>query len=216
MTDNSPSNETIKHQIKNEIEFAQLSDTQLEQLLQLQIDTPPVRQKTQHNPFMMVAACMLIFVLGVSTAVFLPSEHDGSFGTANNDIINAIAAEVVDNHLKLKPLDIETNSITDTRRFLDQLDFSPIHSTNAEQRFGLQSQRLTGGRYCSIQGTTAAQLRYRDRGQLQTLYQVPYDSQRYGSVPALLNDELPITVDVKGLRVRLWIERDLLMVLVSP
>lgn len=216
MTDNSLPQETMKHQLKTEIEFAQLSNAQLEQLMQLQADATPVQKKGQYNPVMAVAAGFLIFVLGVSTALFLPSEHGDSFSSTGDRMINAIATEVVDNHLKLKPLDIETNSITNARRFLDQLDFSPIHSINAEQRFGLQSQRLIGGRYCSIQGTTAAQLRYRDQALLRTLYQVPYDSQRYGSIPSLFDDGLPITMTIKGLSVRLWREQDLLMVLVSP
>ena len=80
------------------------------------------------------------------------------------------------NHLELKPLDIETQSIRSAQKYFTQLDFLPIKSKQI-----IETDKLVGGRYCSIKGRTAAQLRYTDDLEsVSTLYQVDYVESLYG------------------------------------
>lgn len=132
------------------------------------------------------------------------------------DYTQDIALEVVQNHLKLKPLDISSDSMSEIQGFFTQLDFSPVSSGLLASRFALSEQSMLGGRYCSIKGITAAQLRYR-RGadDLSTLYEVAYDSSAFGPMPSIDQGESPRELFLKGLKVSLWVEKGLLMVLVT-
>ncbi|MCH2039397.1 MAG: hypothetical protein MK185_02015 [Saccharospirillaceae bacterium] len=125
-----------------------------------------------------------------------------------------IAYEVVKNHLKLKPLDIQTNAMADIQGYFSQLDFSPARSSLLETTLTLTERYLLGGRYCSIKGVTAAQLRYR-KHDIQTLYQVPYDKALHGNIADIAHQPEPETLHLKGLNIQLWQEHGLLMVLVS-
>ena len=74
---------------------------------------------------------------------------------------------------------------------------------------------LLGGRYCSIRGVTAAQLRLRTAaGATETLYQAPYDPGSFGVMPDIGKGEAPRRLQVRGLSVELWVDRGLLFVLV--
>ena len=128
------------------------------------------------------------------------------------DLPGRVADEVAANHLELKPLEVETREIAGIRDYFAQLDFLPV-DTRLPAIAGLE---LLGGRYCSIQGMTAAQLRLRSPGgaPLQTLYQVRYDPQRQGVIPRLGKGEPPLEIDARGLEVRLWMERGILFALV--
>ena len=100
-----------------------------------------------------------------------------------------IADEVAGQHLHLKPLEVEAGDLDQVRRYLNQLDFRPL----ASDAPALADLSLQGGRYCSIQGAPAAQLRLRadanlspvgDEGDdVQTLYQAGYDPERLGPLP---------------------------------
>jgi hypothetical protein len=119
-----------------------------------------------------------------------------------------IALEVAHNHIKLKPLDVETDSMDGIRHYFTELEFVPAESTllaNADLK-------LLGGRYCSIQSVPAAQLRITspDGDHLQTLYQTEYRKDVFGTLPVLENGDAPVTVNVKGITVRIWVEKGLL------
>ncbi|MGH1371831.1 MAG: hypothetical protein ACRBBW_07350 [Cellvibrionaceae bacterium] len=224
MIDNPSSHDTLKNHINDKTVQVRLTETQLQDLLQLQSEssnTEPSKPKAGflQAPLTYVAASLAVFFLGILTAQQLALDIDSTNTqphlVSHESLLQSIATEVVDNHLKLKPLDIETQAIDKARQFLDQLDFSPIQSITAATSLGLGDYLLIGGRYCSIQGTSAAQLRYRRDGQLRTLYQVPYHLERYGPMPTAI-DQPPLSLSRKGLNVTLWVERDLLMVLVSP
>jgi len=219
----------LKQQIEQEVDQHRLSSKQLEQLMELQTRSAsaqapklPEPKEKLTKPLIAIAACLFIALIA-TTIPFDPSRlsTDGEAEITSNRphsaVIKAISAEVVKNHLKLKPLDIKTQSIDEARRFFEHLEFSPIYSTQARQRFSLSDGFLLGGRYCSIQGTTAAQLRFETPDkQLNTLYEVSYDELKYGPIPSLKDGESAIELQVKGLSVRLWRERGLMMVLVSP
>ena len=122
-----------------------------------------------------------------------------------------IGNEVAKNHIKLKPLEISTSSIQVIRNYFTELDFSPIESSLLKDT----GKVLLGGRYCSIQGITAAQLRLKDEktGQVQSLYQTLYDPKVFSGLPVLDKDNQPVTVYSKGLEVEIWVEKGLLFAL---
>jgi len=140
----------------------------------------------------------------------------------SKDPTQDIVKEVVQNHLKLKPLDISTSSINIARSYFTKLEFSPINSSILDKQFFIAANQLIGGRYCSIQGITAAQFRYStslekslDNKHLTTLYQVGYDPKVHGEMPDTANDETPVHLTHKGIDVSLWVEKGVLLVLVS-
>jgi len=131
-----------------------------------------------------------------------------------------IADEVAGQHLHLKPLEVEAANLDQVRRYLNQLDFRPV----ASDAPALADLNLQGGRYCSIQGVPAAQLRLRPAGSqgkasaegdgVQTLYQARYDPERHGPLPDRDRGETPVQVRARGLTVLLWVERGVVFALV--
>jgi hypothetical protein len=87
----------------------------------------------------------------------------------------------------------------------------PVSSTLVNE-LGLE---LTGGRYCSIQGVAAAQLRVRQPGSdaVQTLYQTEYRKDVFENIPVLEQGDMPVELYAKGVRVRIWAEKGLLFAL---
>jgi len=80
-----------------------------------------------------------------------------------------IAKEIALNHNKQLDSDFVYDNISQLDQVMSKLDFSLVKSDLLKQK-GLT---LTGGRYCSIQGHMAAQLRFYDTEQNRyTLYQV--------------------------------------------
>ncbi|WP_420590224.1 hypothetical protein [Bacterioplanoides sp.] len=144
-----------------------------------------------------------VIVIGLAIVTFQPNNYS-----------EEIAYEVVKNHLKLKPLDVQTNTMADIQGYFTQLDFSPARSSLLETTLKLPEKFMLGGRYCSIKGVTAAQLRYR-KNDIQTLYQVPYDEALHGDIADIQQQPEPQTLQLKGLEVQLWREHGLLMVLVK-
>ena len=204
-----PLDQAIRQQLAKEV----LDPGQLQQLLAIQQAVLDERQDVSDRgrwrrwPALGAAAAMLVLCVALAWQSVAP---------APPDYTREIALEVVQNHLKLKPLDIEAQSISAIQGFFTQLDFSPVNSSLLEARFSLPEPSLLGGRYCSIKGVTAAQLRYRasDDG-LSTLYEVAYDSAAFGPMPHVERGEAPKELLLRGLRVSLWVEKGLLLVLVT-
>jgi hypothetical protein len=149
-----------------------------------------------------VAAAIAAFL--VITLLFPPDSVDSI------PMTERIALEVARNHIKLKPLDVETNSMDGIRRYFTDLEFVPAESS----LLASADLELVGGRYCFIQSVPAAQLRmvpYSNR--LQTLYQTEYRKEIFGTLPVMEDGHAPVTVNVKGITVRIWVEKGLLFAL---
>lgn len=225
-THNSQPPQSLKESIQNVSQQPTADESFLDELLTLQdelLGTDNIKsakpdtyslaeqRNTEHksgflkaftNPVAGVAASVLL-VMGL---VFWNMQPD--------NFSEQIAYEVVKNHLKLKPLDIKTQSMTDIQSFFTQLDFSPSRSSVLNNTLKLGEQFMLGGRYCSIKGVTAAQLRYQ-RDDISTFYQVPFDRNLHGDIPDPANKEAPLSLMIKGLNVTLWREKGLLMVLIN-
>lgn len=198
--------------IEKQLSDEQLDAEQLRRLMAMQqsalAEPPAVSAHPWRRRYQAMAACGLLLV-----GVFLLWQN---LGPARGDYSRHIALEVIDNHLKLKPLDVAAGSMDEVRDFFTQLDFSPLAPDLLESRFGLAQSSMLGGRYCSIKGVSAAQLRYqRGGGDLSTLYEVAYDPEVFGFVPSVDRGEAPRELLLKGLKVNLWVEKGLLMVLVT-
>jgi anti-sigma factor RsiW len=118
-------------------------------------------------------------------------------------IERAVCAEVVMNHMKHSPLEIISSHYSQVQAALSRLDFSIMPANSMI----LETYRLMGGRYCSIQGVPAAQLRVQDirSGKECTLYAVKAAGKLQG-----------ITADVDsmdGIRVEVWRQDNVLFAL---
>jgi hypothetical protein len=192
----------LKQSVRNQFESYALNDDQLRNLESLgkQIKTRRTGPVSIYRWSLVgtVAAFILAFLL---TPLILDQ----------GDIHERVALEVATNHLKLKPLEIETASIDRIREYFDKLDFMPVKSTLINE-LGLE---LAGGRYCSLQGIAAAQLRVRQPGsdRVQTLYQTEYRKDVFKDMPVLEQGDTPIEVYAKGIRVKIWSEKGLVFAL---
>jgi len=194
----------LKDAIREEVTSEQLAPGQLHELLTMQQEVlaeapEPIHRKSAW--LVAAAACLMVIA-------FFGWQHN------NQQAMRYIALEVAENHLKLKPMDVETQSMGEIRQYFTQLDFSPARSSLLETTLKLPEKFMLGGRYCSIKGVTAAQLRYR-KNDIQTLYQVPYDEALHGDIADIQQQPEPQTLQLKGLEVQLWREHGLLMVLVK-
>jgi len=195
-------NKPLKQSVRDHLDLYSLSEEQLNKLEFLAEQNKPVTKRSVSvYPFAVagaVAAFLLVFFL-------TPYLQDQS------GIQQKIAMEVVANHIKLKPLEIETSSIEGIRSYFKKLDFVPVNSQLVNQ-LGLE---LVGGRYCSLQGNVAAQLRVRKPGTnaVQTLYQTEYRKDVFENMPTLEEGDKPVDIHVKGVKVKIWVERGLLFAL---
>jgi hypothetical protein len=121
----------------------------------------------------------------------------------SGSLVERIADEVAYNHNKNVQMEIKTASIDEVQSFLSKIDFTLIHS----ERLPLEQWELLGGRYCSIQGRLAVQMKIRNKadGKLKTLYQVPY--------PKELSHIKSVSMETYAseVKVSLWRERGMLL-----
>ena len=184
----------LKTSVKNYVESKQLSEQQLHNLMELVGTT----KKFPIWPRAVAAIVIIAIAIG--------------FWQVNNrnlaEVSLMIAEEVVHNHLKMKPLEVTSHSLQDLRVYFSQLDF-PLRDSNIIAGGNLN---LLGGRYCSIQGITAAQLRLRDEktGDLETVYQAPYNKELFRELPNLQEGQTPVRHFINGIGVDIWVEKGIL------
>ena len=128
--------------------------------------------------------------------------------------VETLAEEVLRNHRRLKPLDLETRGFEQlSDYFSGGLDFRLVHS----ERLAWDSLILEGGRYCSLAGARAAQLLMRTpEDALVSFYQTRYDPDRFGALPELRHRAAPVSLKREEYRVELWVERGILMAAALP
>ena len=167
-------NKPLKQAVIDQLETYALSEEQLVRLEALSSKAAPVSTRRIAVVPLTAAAAVVVFLL-----VFLLTP----FVVEEGDVRERIAMEVAANHIKLKPLEVETGSIEDIRDYFNKLDFMPVTSTLVRNA-GLE---LIGGRYCSLQGVTAAQLRVQKPGsqRVQTLYQTEYVKAVFKDMPVM-------------------------------
>lgn len=197
----------LKQAVRHHYEQRALSMSQLERLEALMaVDAPkPAGRRLMEKSWVGWSAAAAIAALLAVITLLPPGPLD------DTPMTERIAMEVARNHIKLKPLDVETDSMERIRRYFTDLEFVPVKS----QLLASSNLELLGGRYCSVQSVPAAQLRVSaaDKNSLQTLYQSEYRKDVFGPLPVLENGGVPVVVNVKGISVRIWVEKGLLFAL---
>ena len=128
--------------------------------------------------------------------------------TPNSANIQDVATEVASNHRHLKPLTLQTSSYPQLRLFFSELSFQLRPSSLLDK----QRWKLLGGRYCSVNGLKAAQLRLldTDNNSVQTFYQVEHKANYFENIPEISDNELPLSVSIDGVPVEVWSEGGIL------
>jgi hypothetical protein len=195
-------NRPLKQSVRDHIELYTLDDEQLQKLESLGGQPAPATRRPVSVYGFAFAGAVAAFLLAFFLAPLL---------VETDDVRERIAMEVAANHIKLKPLEVETRSIEGIRDYFNKLDFIPVSSKLVSDA-GLE---LIGGRYCSLQGISAAQLRVRKPGSntVQTLYQTEYRKDVFDSMPVLEQGHEPVDIYVKGIKVSIWVEKGLLFAL---
>lgn len=114
-----------------------------------------------------------------------------------------IMSEIVYNHKQDMPIEVSSNSLNDIGKYLSKLDFSivlPSSLSNSEWQF-------LGGRYCSLNGKLAAQLKVKNlkSNVVYTLYQAHSDVS-IGNLEAEIKNDV-----IEGIDVSIWREQGLLL-----
>ena len=185
----------LKDVVRGHLKRRELDEAQFRQLERLQQEGD-VGQRLYG-----AAAAFGALLLSVGLlAYFIPS-------WVSTDLAREIASEAALNHLKRRPLEVRGAALAEVQPYFHELPFRLLDSS----LLATGGVDLSGGRYCSVGGVTAAQLRLRDaQGGMQTLYQAPYDADAFGELPNIDNGAQPRTLQVRGLNVDLWVERGLL------
>lgn len=188
----------LKRSVIEHLEAKRLDESQLRDLEKLQRDGRSWLRIRQRRIQFVIAASILL----VLAAVLLRPE--------TTEVAWDIANEVALNHLRQRPLEIQGADVASLQPYFGELDFRLVQTS-----YGIPAgSQMLGGRYCSIQDVTAAQLRLRDdAGRMRTLYQVPYDEDRFGPLPDIRSGGGPRSTQVRGLTVDLWVEKGLLFAL---
>jgi len=149
---------------------------------------------------------------GMSTAIvcllILNFSFTQPFNTSD-ETYQRLAAEVMTNHLHMKMLDVETDSMSELQSQLENLNFIPQFSQLVRDK----QITLLGGRYCTLQGLVATQLHFKTvSGEVMTQYQAVYEPSLFGAIPDISKGKKPMTIYQRGFEMQLWQESGLLMI----
>jgi hypothetical protein len=200
-------NRPLKQAVCEHFKQRALSTDQLEHLeVLMAMNSPRLPRHHRRASFLVGWSAVAAIAAFLAVIVLFPPDQLESVPMAER-----IALEVARNHIRVKPLDVETGTMKGIRRYFTDLEFVPVESS----LLASADLELLGGRYCSVQSLPAAQLRLTAPGNdgLQTLYQAEYRKDILGPLPVLEEGDHPINISVKGVSVRIWVEKGLLFAL---
>ncbi|HVT44513.1 MAG TPA: hypothetical protein VMT00_08985 [Thermoanaerobaculia bacterium] len=145
------------------------------------------------------------FVIGVTTAALWLAVLRTAAPESPQRITEMVAQQAALGHNERQELEFRASRTAELREAMKSLDFTPIEP----EMMAAMNMHLVGARYTTLEGVIAAQILYVDpKGEPCTLYQA-----RPVARLARLRDG---DHDVDGLRVSVWREKGLLMVLARP
>jgi len=114
-----------------------------------------------------------------------------------------IMDEIVYNHKQDMPIEVSSNSLSEISDYLNKLSFSMVLPSVLSE----PNWQLLGGRYCSINGKLAAQLKVKNlqNNSTYTFYQAAIDKELDKSTLEAMSD----TID--GVGVSIWHEQGVLL-----
>ena len=186
----------MKKTIQNHFEQYRLSENQLQRLRGTQSRLSSARYFSSLRLSRLSVAVVVTLLLMV-TGVF------AWWQPWNQGVnISALATEIAYHHNKQMVMEVESSSLEEVKAYLTKLDFSLIES----KRFPATKWELVGGRYCSLKGNIAAQLRIRNKktGETWTFYQLLFPQSIAGFDGTFEDFE-------QGVKVEIWKERGLLL-----
>ena len=203
-------NKPLKKHINDRFSEVNLSEEKLDHLQQMIAAASHSSKKSQRGrQITWLAYAAGIFValcLGVLSHSFIESKQ-------RENLLLSIASEVAHNHIKSKPLDIDSDNWGVVGAFFNQLDFDPINPALSSIT---QNQTLLGGRYCSIQGVTALQLRFKNNADSSTLYQGTLPTTQLELIPNIDAQQTKAQFKIKGLNIAIWQSNNLVFAYVEP
>jgi len=190
----------IDRSVKTYYEQAELSEEQLQKLAAMQESAgisqqeegvSTVRKQRLPNGWLRIMAAASIVLALALIFVINP-----------DSVTERVAQEVAMNHNKALTVEYPTNSYEVLSKQMDKLDFTLRVPSEAVQ----QGLALVGGRYCSIQGQLAAQIKLSDSdGRIYTLYQT-HSGEQLKSINAG-------QLQLDHVDIQLWEEQGLLFAL---
>jgi hypothetical protein len=186
----------MKTAVRNYFDRYGLSQGRLRRLRDIQnrySPESPAAPVPGRGRYALPVAVLTIMVIAVFAWRLLPDPDDN---------IAALAAEIALHHNQRLNPEVESASLDEVGAYLEKLGFPLIES----RRFPAGQWELAGGRYCSLMGQPAAQLRMRDKitGKPLTFYQLPVPRSVAGF-------EGSYTGFQQGVAVEIWKERGLLL-----
>lgn len=185
----------MKCTIRDHFDRYQLSDDQLRRLRDIQAGySPPLPDAAVTSIRYITPVAVLA---GLMIAVIAWRQMTGS-----GLDIPTLAAEIAYHHNQRMGLEVESSSLDKVRDYLERLNFPLIESS----RYPAAHWDLAGGRYCSLKGQPAAQMRLHNRytGKTVTLYQLL-------APPGMDGFDGSYEGFDQGVRIEIWKERGLLL-----
>jgi hypothetical protein len=195
--------QSLKSALIKKFSKIELNESQLTQL----IDTDLADVGRSYNPVVkqLLVCCSIVLML-----VF--GNYSYQSYSAHN-LLDSIANEMVNNHLKQKPLEVKSDDISIVLNYFTELDFNPLRVSGIT---GVNGDQLLGARYCSIKGVTAAQFRIRNAdGTLASLYQGVLPEKQLNLIPKLKSGEQGSVHNIKGVKVEIWRNKGVVFVSVA-
>jgi hypothetical protein len=186
----------LKESIKEYYEKHNLSTTQLLQIqnIQKKLDSQFNRRRRFHTHWAIAAGAVVLLLWAF---IFFNT-------TGHRKYMAELINEIAYNHNRNLEMEIKSNSLKEIASYLSQLDFSLIYP----ERLSQDNWEMIGGRYCTLKGQFAAQLKIRNKVDQKnyTLYQIekPHDIKNIAD----LSEHF-----AKGVKVNLWGERGLIIAL---
>jgi len=174
---------SLKGQIRDHYQSKKLSSDQIERL------------QEERRPFFLWGAIGSSLVACSILLVFITMPN----------FDNSVMQEITYNHFKNLSVEIITSDLSKIQDALPRLDFTIVQSS----KFPHNEWQVVGGRYCSIQGQIAAQIKLKKikTGQIYTFYQTRGRKE--------FNSE-PVQSSIDGATVQVWNEKGLLMGIAGP
>ena len=146
--------------------------------------------RTLRVSYLVPAAAVVLLAIGIGLWTHM---------TRDSGLTRQVVAEIGHNHRQHGELAVESDRYGVVQAALGELDF-PIRPRREEM---VQDFVLIGGKYCTIQGSRAAQLKLSRRGSgiIHTLYVFPAADKAKGVEPGIYETD--------GVRVELWTDRTL-------
>lgn len=189
--------------LRDYYERQQLSDDARARLKALVRDEAPRKQSSTW--WWARTAVVAAFVISVTAAALWFAVFRGSAPESPQQITAAVVQHAAIEHNQQQELEFRARRPDDLRDVMKSLDFTPVEP----QMMRSMNMRIVGARYTTIEGVMAAQILYVDpKGEPCTLYQArPVDK---------LARVTPGEHVIDGLRVSVWREKGLVMVLTRP